>query len=57
MPESSPENKEFKRNIFAFSCGPRSCLGRGLAWMEMMTILANIVKDYNPCVPEKKTRL
>jgi cytochrome P450 len=38
--------------VFAFSYGPRSCIGRTLAWVEMMTILANLLKDYNISLPK-----
>ncbi|KFH43011.1 Cytochrome p450 protein [Hapsidospora chrysogenum ATCC 11550] len=45
-------DEEAKKNIFAFSYGPRSCVGRNLAWMEVMTILANLLKDYDVGSPE-----
>ncbi|EFY97802.2 Cytochrome P450 CYP5081A [Metarhizium robertsii ARSEF 23] len=36
-----------KKNLFTFSYGPRNCIGRNLAWVEMLTITANIFKDYD----------
>lgn len=45
-------NEEAKRNIFAFSYGPRSCVGRNLAWIEITTILANMLKDYDISLPK-----
>ncbi|KAL2864098.1 cytochrome P450 monooxygenase helB2 [Aspergillus lucknowensis] len=51
IPERFLNNKDLKRSILAFSYGGRSCIGRGLAWMEMMTILANILKDYDLSAP------
>ncbi|KAG5984549.1 hypothetical protein E4U55_004332 [Claviceps digitariae] len=44
-------NEEAKRNVFAFSYGHRNCIGRNLAWMELMVILANILKDYDLALP------
>lgn len=45
------DNDEAKRNVFAFSYGHRNCIGKNLAWVEMMVILANILKDYNISLP------
>ncbi|KAM5496526.1 Cytochrome P450 monooxygenase helB4 [Microsporum canis] len=45
------DNDEAKRNVFAFSYGHRNCIGRNLAWVEMMVILANILKDYDISLP------
>lgn len=45
------ENDEAKRNVFAFSYGHRNCIGRNLAWVEMMVILSNILKDYDIALP------
>ncbi|KAI1813108.1 cytochrome P450 [Poronia punctata] len=52
IPDRFIGNEEAKRNIFAFSYGPRSCVGRNLAWIEIMTILANLLKDYDISLPE-----
>ncbi|KJK79831.1 hypothetical protein H634G_04070 [Metarhizium anisopliae BRIP 53293] len=46
------DNDEAKRNVFAFSYGHRNCIGRNLAWVEMMVILANLLKDYDLTLPE-----
>lgn len=46
------DNEEAKRNVFAFSYGHRNCIGRSLAWMEMMVIIANILKDYDISLPK-----
>ncbi|KAG5984550.1 hypothetical protein E4U55_004333 [Claviceps digitariae] len=40
-----------KKNLFTFSYGPRNCIGRNLAWVEMLTITANILKDYDIHLP------
>ncbi|KFH43043.1 Isotrichodermin C-15 hydroxylase-like protein [Hapsidospora chrysogenum ATCC 11550] len=45
------DNDEAKRNVFAFSYGHRNCIGRNLAWVEMMVILANVLKDYDVDLP------
>lgn len=41
-----------KRNVFAFSYGHRNCIGRNLAMMEIMIIIANILKEYDIALPE-----
>ncbi|RYP15990.1 hypothetical protein DL765_005387 [Monosporascus sp. GIB2] len=46
------DNEEAKRNVFAFSYGHRNCIGKNLAWVEMMVILANILKDYDISLPK-----
>ena len=45
------DNEDAKRNVLAFSYGHRNCIGRNLAWVEMMVILANILKDYDISLP------
>jgi helvolic acid biosynthesis cytochrome P450 monooxygenase len=52
IPDRFIQNEEAKKNIFAFSYGPRSCVGRNLAWIEIMTILANLLKDYDISLPK-----
>lgn len=51
IPDRFVENEEAKKNVFAFSYGPRSCIGRNLAWMEIMTILANLLLRYDLALP------
>lgn len=46
------DNEEAKRNVFAFSYGHRNCIGRNLAWVEIMIIVANILKDYDISLPD-----
>ncbi|KAF2835335.1 putative cytochrome P450 monooxygenase [Patellaria atrata CBS 101060] len=46
------EDEEAKRNVFAFSYGHRNCIGRNLAWVEMLIIIANILKDFDISLPE-----
>ncbi|KAF2753857.1 putative cytochrome P450 monooxygenase [Pseudovirgaria hyperparasitica] len=45
-------NEDLKRNVFAFSYGHRNCIGKSLAWSEMMVILSNLLKDYDVKLPE-----
>lgn len=52
IPDRFMGDEEAKKNIFAFSYGPRSCVGRNLAWMEVMTILANLLNDYEISLPD-----
>ncbi|ORX73031.1 cytochrome P450 [Linderina pennispora] len=46
------DNEEARRNMFTFSTGVRICPGRNLAWIEMLGILANVLKDYDIAFPE-----
>ncbi|KAJ2397275.1 hypothetical protein GGI23_003594 [Coemansia sp. RSA 2559] len=39
--------EKMKQNIITFSSGVRICPGRNLAQYEMMTIFANLLKDYD----------
>ncbi|KAI1813104.1 cytochrome P450 [Poronia punctata] len=50
-PERFVGNDEAKKTLFTFSYGPRNCIGRNLAWVEMLTIVANILKDYDIALP------
>ncbi|ORX70749.1 cytochrome P450 [Linderina pennispora] len=52
MPERFLDNDEAKRNVFAFGTGVRICPGRHLAWIELVTILANALKDYDFKLPD-----
>ncbi|KAI8323445.1 cytochrome P450 [Martensiomyces pterosporus] len=45
------DNEDAKRNVITFSSGVRMCLGRNLAWIEMLTFMANILKDYDLRLP------
>ncbi|KAJ1720335.1 hypothetical protein LPJ53_005029 [Coemansia erecta] len=47
IPERFIDNEKLKQNVLTFSSGVRICPGRNLANYEMMTILANILKDYD----------
>ncbi|KAL2864099.1 cytochrome P450 monooxygenase helB1 [Aspergillus lucknowensis] len=50
-PDRFIDNEDNKRLVFTFSYGPRNCLGRNLAWVEMLTIVANVLKDYDISLP------
>ncbi|KAJ1815041.1 hypothetical protein LPJ60_005853, partial [Coemansia sp. RSA 2675] len=52
MPERFLDDEKAKNNILTFSSGVRVCPGRVLAQYEMVTILANILKDYDLALPE-----
>ncbi|KAJ1952171.1 hypothetical protein GGI12_006313, partial [Dipsacomyces acuminosporus] len=52
MPERFIGNEKAKQNVVAFSTGVRICPGRNLAWIEMITIVANLLKDYDFALPE-----
>ncbi|KAF2753863.1 cytochrome p450 monooxygenase [Pseudovirgaria hyperparasitica] len=41
-----------KKSLFTFSYGPRNCIGKNLAWVEMLTIIANVLKDYDIFLPD-----
>ncbi|KAI8320220.1 cytochrome P450 [Martensiomyces pterosporus] len=49
------DNEDAKHNVITFSWGVRICPGRHLAWMEMITILANLLKDYDFALPADYT--
>ncbi|KAJ1886572.1 hypothetical protein LPJ81_006678, partial [Coemansia sp. IMI 209127] len=44
-------NSEAKHNLLTFSYGRRTCPGRQLGWWELLTILANVFKDYDLRIP------
>ncbi|KAJ1897687.1 hypothetical protein LPJ81_004486 [Coemansia sp. IMI 209127] len=48
-------NRDARNKIMTFSYGRRACPGRQLAWWEMLTILANVLKDYDLKVPSDCT--
>ncbi|KAJ2558990.1 hypothetical protein EV175_000547 [Coemansia sp. RSA 1933] len=45
------DGDKMKQQIITFSSGVRICPGRNLAHYEMMTILANLIKDYDFDMP------
>ncbi|KAJ2856562.1 hypothetical protein J3B02_001526 [Coemansia erecta] len=50
-------DSELRHNVLTFSSGKRICPGRHLAWWEMLTVLANILKDYDWELPADLTHL
>ncbi|KAJ1988719.1 hypothetical protein GGI25_004784 [Coemansia spiralis] len=50
-PERFISNEAAKQNVFSFGGGVRVCPGKQLAHYEMVTILANIFKDYDIDIP------
>ncbi|ORX65821.1 cytochrome P450 [Linderina pennispora] len=52
MPERFIDNPKLKQQVMTFSTGVRICPGRALAWIEMITIFANLLKDYDFSLPE-----
>ncbi|ORX70572.1 cytochrome P450 [Linderina pennispora] len=50
-------NDEAHRNLFTFGPGVRMCPGRHLAKIEMLTILSNMLKDFDMALPEDYTHL
>ncbi|KAJ2829166.1 hypothetical protein GGI24_002206 [Coemansia furcata] len=51
MPERFLDNEKAKHNLLTFSSGVRICPGRNVAHYEIMTIIANVLKDYDFAVP------
>ncbi|ORX67192.1 cytochrome P450, partial [Linderina pennispora] len=46
------ENAEVRmKDIIAFSSGVRVCIGRNLAWMQIYSVLANILRKYDFALP------
>ncbi|KAJ2271676.1 hypothetical protein EV176_003904 [Coemansia sp. RSA 451] len=46
-----------RHNVLTFSHGRRTCPGKNLAMWEMLTILANVLKDYDMKLPADYTHL
>ncbi|KAJ2786055.1 hypothetical protein GGI15_001722 [Coemansia interrupta] len=40
------------RDVLAFSLGVRACVGRSLAWIELYTVMANVLRRYALVLPE-----
>ncbi|KAJ2692537.1 hypothetical protein H4218_006330 [Coemansia sp. IMI 209128] len=51
MPERFLDNEKAKHNLLTFSSGVRICPGRNLAQYEMMSVIANLLKDYDFALP------
>ncbi|KAJ1956949.1 hypothetical protein GGI12_005169 [Dipsacomyces acuminosporus] len=49
------DSDEATRNLFAFGYGVHACPGRQLAWVEMLTTMANMLKDYDFRLPDDYT--
>ncbi|KAJ2554828.1 hypothetical protein EV175_002463, partial [Coemansia sp. RSA 1933] len=49
------DNRDARNKLMTFSHGRRTCPGRQLAWWEMFTILANVLKDYDLKIPSDCT--
>ncbi|KAJ2565610.1 hypothetical protein IW140_005300 [Coemansia sp. RSA 1813] len=56
-PTRFTKDKEAQRNILSFSHGKRACPGRYLALWEIMTIIPNLLKDYDFELPADYTHL
>ncbi|ORX75037.1 cytochrome P450 [Linderina pennispora] len=56
-PERFLDNEDARRNFFGFSYGVRTCTGKQLAMMELLTITSNILKDYDLSLPSDYTHL
>ncbi|KAJ1948529.1 hypothetical protein FBU59_001550 [Linderina macrospora] len=52
MPERFIDDPKLKQSVMTFSSGVRICPGRALAWSEMITIVANLLKDYDFKLPK-----
>ncbi|KAF8890450.1 benzoate para-hydroxylase [Infundibulicybe gibba] len=46
-PERWLESRDLKSYLLAFGKGPRACLGRNLAYMEMRLVLSTVLLRYN----------
>ncbi|KAI7944773.1 hypothetical protein MJO28_010468 [Puccinia striiformis f. sp. tritici] len=51
-PWLEPNAKDREKAFEPFSCGPRSCIGRNLAMMELYMITATILKRYEFALPD-----
>ncbi|KAJ2161188.1 hypothetical protein GGF46_001700 [Coemansia sp. RSA 552] len=52
IPERFLQDDKAKQNVLTFSSGVRICPGRNLAHYEMLTILANTLKNYDIRLPK-----
>ncbi|KAI8321365.1 cytochrome P450 [Martensiomyces pterosporus] len=52
IPERFINNEAARQNMVTFSVGVRVCPGRSLAWVEMIIVLANLLKDYDMELPK-----
>jgi cytochrome P450 len=37
----------YKSRLYAFSTGPRGCIGKELAWKEMLLILSHLIHRFD----------
>ncbi|KAJ2358520.1 hypothetical protein GGF43_000751 [Coemansia sp. RSA 2618] len=44
-------------SVFTFGYGGRICMGRNLAWMEMLTMLGNMLRHYDFKIPDEFTHI
>lgn len=51
-PQRFIDNDRAKANVLTFSFGARACPGRSLALCEMVTVLANLLRDFDFVLPE-----
>ncbi|KAJ2395501.1 hypothetical protein GGI23_004277 [Coemansia sp. RSA 2559] len=49
-------NRQRRHSIFTFGYGNRICMGKHLAWVNLMTILANMLRNYDISLPTSYTR-
>ncbi|KXN74267.1 cytochrome P450 [Conidiobolus coronatus NRRL 28638] len=47
-----PEAEKLKDMFFAFGLGPRGCVGKNLAWLEMYISLANVIRQFDFSMPK-----
>ncbi|KAJ2806645.1 hypothetical protein H4R20_001610 [Coemansia guatemalensis] len=54
-PDRFMHQNEERHNLIAFATGVRACLGRNLALVEMHVVLANLLRNYNLCLPDDQS--
>ncbi|KXN74273.1 cytochrome P450 [Conidiobolus coronatus NRRL 28638] len=47
-----PDAEKLKDMLFIFGLGPRGCVGKNLAWLEMYISLANVIRQFDFSMPE-----
>ncbi|PWA01157.1 hypothetical protein BB558_002732 [Smittium angustum] len=47
-----PEGEKMKKEVLVFSMGVRICPGKNLAWYEILTVIPNLIRDYDISLPE-----
>jgi cytochrome P450 len=48
------EREKSMDNFIGFGTGPRSCIGKDLAWAELFLVLANLIRNFDMELVDKE---